>query len=104
MTAAATALRPIDPREFDGPEFRKDPFPLYKRLRDLQPVYMDMFHNRIVVSRYADIVAVFQDNESFDRAVYDPDGKYEFGKRHVFGPNILEYGNSAKHHWIRNIV
>jgi len=102
--ATATELRPIDPREFDTPEFQKDPFPIYKRLRDLQPVYQDMFHNRFVLSRYKDIVDAFQDNESYDRAAYDPDGKYEFGKRHVFGPNILEYGNSAKHHWLRNIV
>ena len=102
--ATATELRPIDPREFDTPEFQHDPFPLYKRLRELQPVYQDMFHGRWVLSRYQDIVDVFQNNEDFDRAAYDPEGEYEFGKRHVFGPNILEYGNSPKHHWMRNII
>ena len=56
------------------------------------------------VSRYEDVDACFQDNESFDRAMYKPDGPYEFGKRHVFGPNILEYGNSDEHRRLRNIV
>ncbi len=104
MSATGTELRPVDPREFDTPEFQRDPFPLYKRLRDRTPVYQDLFHNRWVLSRYNDIVSVFQDNENFDRAAFNPDGKYEFGKRHVFGPNILEYGNSPKHHFLRNVV
>ena len=94
----------IDPREFDGPEFRRDPFPLYKRLRDHHPIYQDLFHNKWVVSRYDDVVAVFQNNDDFDRGVYDPKGDYEFGKRHVFGPNILEYGNSDEHRFLRNVV
>ena len=103
--AAAERLKTaIDPREFDSPEFRKDPFPLYKRLRDHRPVYRDGFHGRWALSRYDDIVAVFQDNEHYDRALYKPDGPYRFGERTVFGPNILEYGNSQRHRWMRNIV
>jgi len=94
----------IDPREFDSEAFQRNPFPLYKKLRDHHPVYHDRFHNRWVISRYWDIDSVFQSKDSFDRAVYRPDGPYEFGKRHVFGPNILEYGNSDQHRWLRNIV
>jgi pulcherriminic acid synthase len=94
----------IDPREFDGDAFRVNPFPMYRRLREYHPVYKDLFHNRWAVSRYEDIVNIFQDNERFDRAVYKVDGKYEFGTESIFGPNILEYGNSDKHRWIRNIV
>jgi cytochrome P450 len=94
----------VDPREFDSEEFQRDPFPLYRRLRDHHPVYHDRFHNRWVISRYHDVDACFQDNESFDRAMYRPDGDYEFGSSHVFGPNILEYGNSDRHRWMRNII
>ena len=36
--------------------------------------------------------------------MYKPDGPYDFGSRHVFGPNILEYGNSGEHRRLRNIV
>ena len=94
----------IDPREFDSPGYQKDPFPLYKRLRDHHPLFRDRFHNRWLISRYDDVNAAFQDNESFDRALYKVDGPYEFGSSHVFGPNILEYGNSDRHRWLRNII
>jgi pulcherriminic acid synthase len=104
MSSATAAAGPVSGHEFDTPEFARDPFPVYKRLRDLHPLYYDRVHNRWILSRYADIVAAFQDNVSYDRAQYDPDGPYEFGKNHVFGPNILEYGNSDRHHWLRNVV
>ncbi len=108
MTAGQAAAKrlttEIDPREFDTPEYRKNPFPLYKRLRDHRPLFRDGFHGRWVLSRYEDIVNVFQDNEHYDRALYKPDGPYKFGQRSVFGPNILEYGNSQRHRWMRNIV
>jgi pulcherriminic acid synthase len=104
MSATAEALADLDPREFDSEDFQRDPFPIYKRLRDFHPIYHDRFHNRWIVSRYWDVDAVFQDSDGFDRAVYKPDGPYEFGSRHVFGPNILEYGNSGEHRRLRNIV
>jgi len=94
----------IDPRVFDSEEFQKDPFPIYKQLRDQHPIYHDRFHNRWIISRYWDVDGAFQDNESYDRAMYKPDGPYEFGSSHVFGPNILEYGNSGEHRRLRNIV
>jgi cytochrome P450 len=101
---SVTEIQPVDPREFDSPEFQRNPFPIYQRLRDNQPVYHDRFHNRWVLTRYEDIDGAFQDNEGFDRAVYDPEGDYQFGSKHVFGPNILEYGNGERHRWLRNIV
>jgi pulcherriminic acid synthase len=94
----------IDPREFDAPAFQRDPFPLYKRLRDDHPAYHDRFHNRWIISRYHDVVAAFQDNEGYDRAIHRPGGPYKFGSEHVFGPNILEYGNSPQHRFLRNVV
>jgi pulcherriminic acid synthase len=97
-------LHEIDPREFDRPEYQRDPFPLYQRLRDHHPLFRDRFHNRWIISRYHDVQDAFQDNDSYDRALYRVDGPYQFGSSHVFGPNILEYGNSERHRWLRNIV
>lgn len=94
----------IDPREFDGEAFQHDPFPLYKRLRDHHPLFHDRFHNRWIISRYWDVDWCFQNNELFDRAVYKPDGPYKFGSTHIFGPNILEYGNSGQHRFLRNVI
>ena len=94
----------LDPRVFDSVEFQKDPFPVYKQLRDHHPIFHDRFHNRWIISRYWDVDGVFQNNDGFDRAMYKPDGPYKFGSNHVFGPNILEYGNSDEHGRLRNIV
>ena len=109
MSAAEDQIREmlataIDPREFDQPEFQKDPFPLYQRLRDHHPCYHDRFHNRWVISRYWDVDAVFQATEAYTRGIYDEEGPYEFGKKHVFGPNILEYGRGDHHRWLRNVI
>lgn len=94
----------IDPREFDKPDFQHDPFPLYKRLRDDHPLYHDRFHNRWVISRYWDVDSVFQATEAYTRGIYSEEGPYEFGSRHVFGPNILEYGRGEHHQWLRNVI
>lgn len=94
----------IDPAVFRSSEFEKDPFPVYEELREKTPVFRDRVHNRWILSRYDDVYKAFTDNEHFDRALYDPDGEFEFGKSHPFGPNILEFGNSDRHRWMRNIV
>jgi pimeloyl-[acyl-carrier protein] synthase len=42
------------------PEVLANPYPLYKRLRDEDPVHWDSFLHAWVVTRYADVVNVFQ--------------------------------------------
>lgn len=43
-----------------NPEILANPYPLYQRLRDEDPVHWDPFLHAWVVTRYADVVAVFQ--------------------------------------------
>ncbi len=57
----------LDPRVFDSEEFQRDPFPVYKQLRDYYPIYHDRFHNRWIVSRYWDVDACFQDRDRCSR-------------------------------------
>ena len=94
----------LDPREFDSEEFQKDPFPIYRYLRDNEPLYHDRFHNKWILSRYQDISSALTDVDQYDRAIYRPDGPYKFGSGHIFGPNMLEYGEGPRHRWLRNIV
>ena len=44
----------IEPAEFLTEEHRIDPFPLYKKIRDNDPVYNDKFQNRWFISKYED--------------------------------------------------
>ena len=106
MTAPAEAPI-IEPGEFLTDEHRIDPFPLYRKIRDWEPVYRDQFQNRFVVTRYADIWDAYKrsrEGGDFTRAVYDPKGKYEFGSESPLGPTILEMGEGAEHRWSRGIV
>ena len=45
----------IDPRIFDSSEFRRNPYPYYRILRDHYPVFHDRLHNCYYVTRYSDI-------------------------------------------------
>ena len=57
MSEAVKDLGPeLDPRVFDSAEFQKDPFPVYRQLREYHPIFHDRFHNRWIVSRYWDML------------------------------------------------
>jgi pulcherriminic acid synthase len=56
----------IDPRIFDSAEFRRNPYPYYRILRDHYPVYFDALHNCFYVTRYADVTHCY-----FDEAGYN---------------------------------
>ncbi|MEX3011198.1 cytochrome P450 [Hoeflea sp. TYP-13] len=47
-----------------GPEMLEDPFPIYKRLRESDPVHWDSARNAWIVTRHRDVMAVMK-NRSF---------------------------------------
>lgn len=64
MTAAAAgdarALRELSLCRLLDPEVLADPYPLYRHLREQDPVHWDPFLHAWVVTRYDDVVAVLQ--------------------------------------------
>ena len=56
----------IDPRIFDSSEFRRNPYPYYRIMRDHYPVFHDRLHNCYYVTRYADITACYFDEIGFN--------------------------------------
>ena len=78
--------RPLfDPRVFDSTEFRRNPHPYYRILRDHYPVYRDKLHNRYLITRYEDVIAAYLDDEIFNTI---PKGTSNL----VNGNTILELG------------
>lgn len=78
--------RPLfDPRIFDSTEFRRNPHPYYRILRDHYPVYWDQLHNRYFITRYEDVIAAYLDDEIFNTI---PKGTSNL----VNGNTILELG------------
>ena len=53
------AYRPLAPR------FVADPYPLYRRLRERDPIHRSIFANQVVVSRYADVDRILRDHRTF---------------------------------------
>jgi cytochrome P450 len=57
-----------DPLVFEPLELRDDPYPLYRRLRDEQPVYADPDGKFWALSRHADVQAAARDWQRFSSA------------------------------------
>ncbi len=56
----------IDPALFDSAEFKRNPYPYYRILRDHYPVFRDQLHNCYWVTRYEDIEACYLDEAGFN--------------------------------------
>ena len=56
----------IDPRIFDSGEFRRNPYPYYRIMRDHYPVFHDRLHNCYYVTRYEDITSCYFDEVGFN--------------------------------------
>jgi pulcherriminic acid synthase len=56
----------IDPRIFDSAEFRRNPYPYYRIMRDHYPVFHDQLHNCYYVTRYEDVTACYFDEVGYN--------------------------------------
>ena len=66
MGRAADGTPLIDPLLFDSAEFKRNPYPYYRILRDHHPVFRDKLHNCYWVTRYEDIEACYMDEAGFN--------------------------------------
>ncbi len=62
MSTATAAPLVFDPYDY---EFHEDPYPLYARLRDEEPVHHNARDDLWVLSRHADVFAALRDDETF---------------------------------------
>lgn len=53
------AYRPL------SPGFVADPYPLYRKLRERDPIHRSIFANQVVVSRYADVDRILRNHRTF---------------------------------------
>ncbi len=67
QSATAELELPSPPVEFNPflPEFHKNPYPFYHRLRSVDPVHWSHLAGRWVLTRYSDCVAVLRDATRF---------------------------------------
>ena len=93
-----TSTKPaIDPDIFTSAEYRANPYPTLKLLRDHYPVYHNPLTDGWLITRYDDVVNTFKDTENFSA---QPNA---LGIGAVFGPTLMEY-DGEDHTKLRNIV
>ncbi len=56
----------IDPRIFFSEEFRRNPWPYYRIMRDHYPVYFNKLNNTYYVTRYEDMTECYYDDVGFN--------------------------------------
>ncbi len=78
-------------------EFANNPYSVYKALRDEAPVYFHEGLNFWALSRYADVVAAHQDNETFSSA-----GGVMIEPMPDIGLLIMK--DNPEHRWHKNLV
>lgn len=88
-----TLLDPASPEHVD---FRTDPFPVWEHLRHHQPVWWNPATRSWLLTRYPDVVAVFEQSEHFSNRVYEA----SVGK--VFGPTMLQM--DGREHVVRRTI
>jgi cytochrome P450 len=66
MGTAADGTPVIDPRIFFSTEFRRNPWPYYRLLRDHHPVYFNKLNNTYYVTRYDDMTECYYDDIAFN--------------------------------------
>lgn len=71
------------------PEVHADPYPLYRRLRELDPVHQTVMPGVWVLTRYADCLAVLRDAGRFSSDSRNSDAFAEF--RRMFADQIPEF-------------
>ena len=65
MSASAAGAVNWDPY---NPVYFKDPYPVFRRLREEAPVYYNEEHDFYAVSRYTDVERCLKDTASFSSA------------------------------------
>jgi len=81
---AAVLDRLVEPGDLYSEDYYRDPHPFWARLRADQPIFHDTVWDSWILTRYADVEAVFKDHERYSNATYSSN------TGEVFGRTLLE--------------
>ena len=84
MSGPAILDRLVEPDDLYSEDYYRDPHPFWARLRADQPIFHDTVWDSWILSRFADVEAVFKDHEHYSNATYTSN------TGEVFGQTLLE--------------
>lgn len=73
-------LRLVTGEDLHGEEYARNPFPIWRRMRDDQPLLYDEVGDRWMLSRYDDVVAVLSDPQMYSARTYQERFRPVFGR------------------------
>ncbi len=74
------SVTPITSADLRTAAYDRDPFPVWRRLREDHPCFYDEAADRWVLSRYHDVVAVLRDPETYSARTYQERFRPVFGR------------------------
>jgi cytochrome P450 len=83
-----------------------DPYPLFRELRETEPVHFNPYMKGWVITRYADAVAYLRD-QRFSRIAYLNQMREQFGDDTPiikFQSRELAFMDPPEHNWLKNVV
>ncbi|WP_419907490.1 cytochrome P450 [Hoeflea sp.] len=89
-----------------GPDMLENPFPVYERLRETQPVYFDETLNGWILTRYADVSAVLKDRQFSSDRVTSARHRYSDKYQAVFDllSRVMLQTDDPQHKRLRDLV
>jgi cytochrome P450 len=91
-----TPSEALDPAHPAYAEWCRDPFPVWQQLRHHEPLFHNAATRSWLLTRYHDVVAVFEDPDTYSNRVYEA----SLGK--VFGPTMLQM--DGREHVVRRTI
>jgi len=73
-------MKKIEPADLRSEEFMRDPFPIWRRLRDEQPLFWDEPSGMWLLTRYDDVMKVLGDGSVYSARTYQERFRPVFGR------------------------
>lgn len=90
-------MRKVVVEDFASEEYKHNPFPIWRQMRDEQPLFYDSVGKRWILTRYHDVMSVLRDHATYSTRTYIE----RFGP--IFGRTLAEL-DGARHIRERTIV
>lgn len=73
-------MRPVVAADLRDPEYLRNPFPVWRRLREDHPLFYDELADRYILSRYDDVAAVLGNPDVYSARTYQERFRPVFGR------------------------
>ncbi len=63
-------MRQVSVEDFSSEDYRHNPFPIWRQMRDEQPLFYDSVDKRWILTRYEDVMSVLHNHTTYSTRTY----------------------------------